>query len=222
MKNSILLIAAVSTCSLQGTQAFIVNTLPSVVSTRDATSSTHPRNTHTLKLPSQASGASIHTSRVRTLCLVPDRKNSEQGAPSQDVSNQKRNGRRKRSSSALYYAPNQDTSKPSHMASQAFYKHSQKPRTTTSSSSKLHATPLSNSVLSSSDTLPSFPTAHGLLSPETVMRMEDRMKHNNDASCHAVNMFLDKYKSEGPMSCLSFLTDDEVLPRLTEAMRDIL
>jgi len=218
MKNSILLIAAVSTCSLQGIQAFTVSTLPSVASTRDTTSSTYPLNT--LAPSTQASGASIHTSRVRTLHLVPDRKNSEQGAPTQDGSSQKRNGRRKRSS-ALFFAPNQDTSKPSPMASQAFYKHSEKSRRN-ASSSKLHATPLSNSVLSSSDTLPSFPTAHGLLSPETVMRMEDRMKKNNDASCHAVNMFLDKYKSEGPMSCLSFLTDDEVLPRLTEAMRDIL
>ena len=38
----------------------------------------------------------------------------------------------------------------------------------------------------------------------------------------AVNMFLERYKKEGPMACLPFLSDEEVLPRLTEAMRYIL
>jgi hypothetical protein len=81
--------------------------------------------------------------------------------------------------------------------------------------------PLSNSVLSSSDTLPAFPTAHGLLSPETVMRM-DIMTSNNGSRDKALDMFLDTYKKKGPMACLPMLSDENVLPRLTEAMRDIL
>ena len=78
---------------------------------------------------------------------------------------------------------------------------------------------LSNSILASCDTLPSFPTAHGLLSPETVSRMDENTKdsHRNEA----VAQFLEKYRRNGPMSCLSMLSDPEVLPHLTEAMRDI-
>mmetsp|Transcript_20903 Transcript_20903/g.30908 ORF Transcript_20903/g.30908 Transcript_20903/m.30908 type:complete len:242 (-) Transcript_20903:238-963(-) len=139
-------------------------------------------------------------------------------------------------SSALFYAPNPDTSKTAPMVAQAFYsshksnRNPTKPKWHTSpSSSTLNSTfpPLSNSVLSSSDTLPSFPTAHGLLSPETVLRMENRMKMQQGGGeemvqFRTVNMFLDRYKKEGPMACLPFLSDEEVLPRLTEAMRDIL
>lgn len=140
-------------------------------------------------------------------------------------------------SSALFYAPNPDTSKTAPMVAQAFYSSHKSNRnptlpkwhTSSPSSSTLNSTfpPLSNSVLSSSDTLPSFPTAHGLLSPETVLRMENRMKTQQGGGeemvqFRTVNMFLDRYKKEGPMACLPFLSDGEVLPRLTEAMRDIL
>jgi hypothetical protein len=78
---------------------------------------------------------------------------------------------------------------------------------------------LSNSILASCDTLPSFPTAHGLLSPETVSRMDENTEgsHRNEA----VAQFLESYRRNGPMSCLSMLSDPEVLPHLTEAMRDI-
>jgi hypothetical protein len=88
--------------------------------------------------------------------------------------------------------------------------------------SSKHSSPamgqLSNSALASGgDTLPHFPTAHGLLSPETVMRLSQRSIHQNKA----VEAFLDTYRSNGPMSCLPMLADPEVLPHLTEAMRDI-
>jgi hypothetical protein len=78
---------------------------------------------------------------------------------------------------------------------------------------------LSHSVLASCDTLPSFPTAHGILSPETVSRMDETTSggHGNEA----VSMFLETYRRNGPMSCLEMLSDPDVLPHLTKAMRDI-
>lgn len=76
---------------------------------------------------------------------------------------------------------------------------------------------LSNSVLASCDTLPSFPTAHGLLSPETVMRLDENCEHKSDA----LRNFLDTYRRKGPLSCLPMLSDPDVLPHLTKAMRDI-
>lgn len=79
--------------------------------------------------------------------------------------------------------------------------------------------PLSNSVLASSDTLPSFPTAHGLLSPETVMRMDKNSARQ--PKCEAVSHFLETYRTEGPMACVPMLSDPRVLPKLTEAMRYI-
>lgn len=75
---------------------------------------------------------------------------------------------------------------------------------------------LSNSVLASSDTLPSFKTAHGLLSPETVIQLEG-MKYRSEA----LNLFLRTYRREGPLSCVQLLSDPDVLPHLTRAMRDI-
>jgi hypothetical protein len=87
-------------------------------------------------------------------------------------------------------------------------------------SARKQSTKLSNSVLADCDTLPSFPTAHGLLSPETVMRMEElavERGHQNPA----LRSFLHTYRKSGPMSCLSMLSDPDVLPSLTEAMRDI-
>jgi hypothetical protein len=62
--------------------------------------------------------------------------------------------------------------------------------------------------------------AHGLLSPETVARMDEITAggHSNEA----VRSFLQTYRRQGPMSCLEMLSDPEVLPHLTQAMRDII
>eukprot|EP00980_Cylindrotheca_fusiformis_P006672 scaffold1391_cov123-Cylindrotheca_fusiformis.AAC.10 len=84
---------------------------------------------------------------------------------------------------------------------------------------RLTNTRLSNSVLASCDTLPSFKTAHGILSPETVSRM-DEITDGGDGN-PAVTKFLSVYRRNGPMSCLEMLSDPEVLPHLTRAMRDI-
>lgn len=78
---------------------------------------------------------------------------------------------------------------------------------------------LSHSVLASCDTLPQFPTAHGILSPETVSRMDELTAGGNGNE--AVATFLENYRRNGPMSCLPMLSDPEVLPHLTNAMREI-
>jgi hypothetical protein len=79
---------------------------------------------------------------------------------------------------------------------------------------------LSQSVLASCDTLPSFQAAHGILSPETVSRMDEMTTGGNENP--AVTRFLSTYRRDGPMSCLELLSDPEVLPHLTKAMRDII
>lgn len=79
---------------------------------------------------------------------------------------------------------------------------------------------MSDSVLAPCDTLPSFHTAHGLLSPEVVMRIA---AENNDIEMGTpLHKFLKMYRSRGPMACLPLLSDPSVLPELTKAMRDIL
>jgi hypothetical protein len=79
---------------------------------------------------------------------------------------------------------------------------------------------MSASVLDSSTTLPSFQTAHGLLSPEVVMRIADI--HEGDLERDgALHSFLKTYRSHGPMACLPMLSDPCVLPELTKAMREI-
>lgn len=122
---------------------------------------------------------------------------------------------------ALMYAPsNHPTTQTAPMVAQAFYSSHKTNRNPTKPRNHLKGAPLSNSVLSSNDTLPSFQTAHGLLSPETVIRMESMTSsENRDA---AVDYFLRTYRKEGPMACLPMLSDPKVLPRLTEAMRDII
>lgn len=87
-------------------------------------------------------------------------------------------------------------------------------------SQRRYTTELSNSVLHECNTLPSFPTAHGILSPETVMRMEEMVEFEGHSS-EAVDRFLKQYRRHGPMSCLSMLSDPEVLPHLTKAMRNV-
>ena len=74
--------------------------------------------------------------------------------------------------------------------------------------------PRSSSSSTSSSTL-----AHGILSPETVSRM-DQITHGGHGN-EAVRLFLQRYRRKGPMSCLEMLSDPEVLPHLTQAMRDI-
>jgi hypothetical protein len=93
------------------------------------------------------------------------------------------------------------------------------PPTPSSQTRKSTPLQLSPSVLSSCDTLPSFHTAHGLLSPETVMRLE---KASSSKRTPALNKFLTTYRRDGPMSCLCMLSDPEILPHLTNAMRDLL
>jgi len=79
---------------------------------------------------------------------------------------------------------------------------------------------MSSSVLSPSDTLPSFHTAHGMLSPEVVMRIANT--YDGDLTMNgSLHNFLKTYKSKGPMACLSMLSDSEVLSELTRAMREI-
>lgn len=78
--------------------------------------------------------------------------------------------------------------------------------------------PMSDSVLAESDILPSFKTAHGLLSPEIVTRIAD----TNDLELGGpLHTFLKTYKSNGPMACLPMLSDPCILPELTRAMREI-
>jgi hypothetical protein len=133
-------------------------------------------------------------------------------------SNQKafRSPRGKKSASR-YMPQSTSASQVPHITAQKMLKNPGSPRvmeTTRKGSVKL-----SNSVLASCDTLPSFPTAHGILSPETVMRMErlTSQGHRSDA----LDNFLDTYRRSGPLSCLPMLSDPDVLPHLTEAMRDI-
>jgi len=72
------------------------------------------------------------------------------------------------------------------------------------------------SAIASSDVLPSFRAAHGLLHPHTFMRLEERYEGNGD---DAVGHFLETYREHGPMACIPCLSDPRMLPKLTEAMR---
>jgi len=91
-----------------------------------------------------------------------------------------------------------------------------RPRSGPESKTSLPA--MSDSVLVSSDILPSFHTAHGLLSPEVVMRIADMNDLEEGGPLHK---FLKMYKRKGPMACLPMLSDPCVLPQLTKAMREI-
>jgi len=77
------------------------------------------------------------------------------------------------------------------------------------------------SAIARSDVLPSFRAAHGLLHPHTVMRLEEATSSSRIKNTAAVNYFLETYKEFGPMACLPILSDPEVLPELTKAMRGI-
>lgn len=83
----------------------------------------------------------------------------------------------------------------------------------------LHSSVTFDSTLVPSDTIPSFRAAHGLLSPQTVMRIEGRIA--NDGRCSkAVLHFLKTYYTLGPMACIPVLSNPDALPQLTRAMRD--
>ena len=51
------------------------------------------------------------------------------------------------------------------------------------------------------------------------MRMEELA---SGGSSEAVHSFLKLYRREGPLACLHMLSDPDVLPHLTEAMRDVI
>ena len=71
-------------------------------------------------------------------------------------------------------------------------------------------------------TLPSFRAANGLLSPQTVYRMKQTIMRNGGVvDNESIATFLETYERDGPMSCLSMLSDSNVLPHLTKAMRDL-
>jgi len=61
--------------------------------------------------------------------------------------------------------------------------------------------------------------AHGILCPETVTKMEQTTQGGR--SNRAVKAFLDRYRRQGPMSCMELLSDPEILPHLTMAMRGL-
>jgi hypothetical protein len=78
----------------------------------------------------------------------------------------------------------------------------------------------SHSVLARDDACTSVPVAHGMLSPQTVVRLEELTRLRRHRS-PALDTFLDTYYTNGPMSCVPMLSDPDVLPHLTMAMRDI-
>lgn len=88
-------------------------------------------------------------------------------------------------------------------------------------SSKTSLPAMSDSVLAPCDTLPSFQTAHGLLSPEVFMRISDATNNDELELGGPLHEFLKTYRSSGPMACLPLLSDPIVLPELTRAMREI-
>lgn len=95
------------------------------------------------------------------------------------------------------------------------------PITQTPALSSLHAASVvaAESSTAPSDTLPQFKTAHGLLSPRTVLRLEQNFAGNLDTS-DELCYFLDTYKEFGPMACIPMLSDPKILPHLTKAMKD--
>ena len=96
----------------------------------------------------------------------------------------------------------------------------QDPRST---SGRKRTISFSHSVVRNRDGMSSWggPVAQGLLSPSTVARLEEftRLRQNRSP---ALDSFLDSYYTKGPMSCVSMLSDPDVLPHLTSAMRDII
>jgi hypothetical protein len=119
---------------------------------------------------------------------------------------------------SMYTGPASPTTQTPSLVAQKMLKNPGNPRI--KQDYRPHHMQLSHSVLASCDTLPSFPTAHGLLSPETVMRLEDSTSGSLIRS-KALQDFLKTYRRHGPLSCLPMLSDPDVLPHLTQAMREI-
>jgi hypothetical protein len=67
--------------------------------------------------------------------------------------------------------------------------------------------------------LPYFQVGNGLLSPQTVKKLDDKARISNNSNS-AIYLFLDTYKRCGPMACLPMLSDPQVLPHLTRALRE--
>jgi len=81
--------------------------------------------------------------------------------------------------------------------------------------------PDTNGLVNPTDSLPAFYTCSGLLSPQTVKRLDEaNTKACGTLRSDAVGYFVDTYKDFGPMACLGMLSDPDVLPELTRAMRD--
>jgi len=59
----------------------------------------------------------------------------------------------------------------------------------------------------------------GLLSPQTVQRLDDRARGER-INNSPLFFFLDTYKKYGPMACLPMLSDPQVLPHLTRALKE--
>ena len=56
-------------------------------------------------------------------------------------------------------------------------------------------------------------------------RRHDRngpVSSTSTAEEQAIDYFLDTYRRQGPMACVPLLSDDTILPHLTNAMRDII
>ena len=82
--------------------------------------------------------------------------------------------------------------------------------------------PASPKAMSHDGTLPQFRTANGLLSPQTVHKMKQTIMRNGGVvDNESIATFLETYERDGPMSCLSMLSDSNILPHLTKAMRDL-
>lgn len=109
------------------------------------------------------------------------------------------------------------TALPQHTALHMLYvpKQSSAPRPSTLKYSSDYIDAESSTI--DSDTLPQFKTAHGLLSPKTVKKLEENYHVNMSDE---VGYFLKMYKEQGPMACVSVLSDPRVLPELTKAMRE--
>lgn len=100
----------------------------------------------------------------------------------------------------------------------------QQKKTNTIAHAALDTDPFASNTMGSRRQSPSSPLnqpAHGILSPETVARMVENTANGRNTN-PAVEHFLTTYKRKGPMSCLEMLSDPEVLPHLTQAMRDVL
>ena len=72
------------------------------------------------------------------------------------------------------------------------------------------------SVDNSTDNNSCIPTAHGLICPETIATIEKSANSNP-----MVQKFVDTYHRFGPLACVDMLSDQEILPHLTKALRDI-